>query len=83
MRPPVASKPPERALGSGPMLQRCVEKIMQRANVSETDARHVLQHVVQNALIKDQPGLKSDRSAPQSPMSSCSNSRNATRRGCK
>ena len=42
MRPPVASKPPERALGSGPMLQRCVEKIMQRANVSETDARHVL-----------------------------------------
>ena len=74
MRPPVASKPPERALGSGPMLQRCVEKIMQRANVSETDARHVLQHVVQNALIKDQPGLKSDRSAPQSPMSSCSNS---------
>ena len=73
MRAPVGQKPGERGMGSGPMLQRCVEKIMQRGNISETDARHVLMNVVQQSLIKEQPGVKSGR-APPSPRSSCADS---------
>ena len=57
-----------RGLGSSHMMQRCVEKIMQRTNVSEVDARHVLQHVVKQAWDNDltkPPSVERSTPSPQ------------------
>lgn len=56
MRPPLSSCQPSTrsSAGSNHMMQRCVEKIMERTNVSEVDARQALeQRVVKQARTND------------------------------
>ena len=68
MRAPLSPRQPGmRGLGSIHMMQRCVEKIMQRTNVSEVDARHVLGSVVRQAWNND---LAKPPPAERSPPSS-------------
>ena len=69
MRAPQSPRQPGmRGLGSSHMMQRCVEKIMQRTNVSEVDARHVLQHVVKQAWHNDLTKPPPVERSPQSPQ---------------
>jgi hypothetical protein len=70
MRAPLCPRQPGTCgLGSNQMMQRCVEKIMQRTNVSEVDARHVLQHVVKQAWNNDLTKAPLAERSPPSPRS--------------